>query len=133
MKYSLGISSFLEEISSLSHSVVFLYFFALITEEGFLLAILWNKLDGGFQKALDSTTAHMVEQAAQNGCCQRLCPLGDLQLPPPSVGSSPRSAGGSDPGSLHITASSLGARICEILHTPFQSGSLFPTAFLLSQ
>ena len=44
MKYSLGISHFLEEISSLSHSVVFLYFFALIAEEGFLilLAILWN-------------------------------------------------------------------------------------------
>uniref|UniRef100_A0A4W2F5C8 DNA topoisomerase n=1 Tax=Bos indicus x Bos taurus TaxID=30522 RepID=A0A4W2F5C8_BOBOX len=34
MKCSLGISNFLEEISSLSHSVVFLYFFALITEEG---------------------------------------------------------------------------------------------------
>ena len=33
MKYSLGISNFLEEISSLSHSIVFLYFFALITEE----------------------------------------------------------------------------------------------------
>ena len=28
MKYSLDISSFLEEISSLSHSIVFLYFFA---------------------------------------------------------------------------------------------------------
>ena len=36
MKCSLGISNFLEEISSLSHSIVFLYFFALITEEGFL-------------------------------------------------------------------------------------------------
>ena len=35
MKCSLGISNFLEEISSLSHSVVFLYFFALIAEEGF--------------------------------------------------------------------------------------------------
>ena len=34
MKCSLGISDVLEEISSLSHSVVFLYFFALITEEG---------------------------------------------------------------------------------------------------
>ena len=33
MKYSLGISNFLEEISSLSHSVLFLYFFTLITEE----------------------------------------------------------------------------------------------------
>ena len=28
----------LDEISSLSHSIVFLYFFALITEEGFLMS-----------------------------------------------------------------------------------------------
>ena len=32
-----GVSNFLEEISSLSHSIVFLYFFALITEECFLI------------------------------------------------------------------------------------------------
>ena len=38
MKCSLGISNFLEEISSLSHSVVFLYFFALITDEGLLMS-----------------------------------------------------------------------------------------------
>ena len=38
MKCSLGISNFLKEISSLSHSVVFLYFFALITEEDFLIS-----------------------------------------------------------------------------------------------
>ena len=38
MTCSLGISNFLEEISSLSHSVVFFYFFALITEEGFLIS-----------------------------------------------------------------------------------------------
>ena len=38
MKCSLGISNFLEVISSLSHSVVFLYFFALIAEEGFLIS-----------------------------------------------------------------------------------------------
>ena len=38
MKCSLGISNFLEEISSLSQSVVFLYFFALIPEEGFLIS-----------------------------------------------------------------------------------------------
>ena len=37
LKCSLGISNFLEEISSLSHSVVFLYFFAFIAEEGFLI------------------------------------------------------------------------------------------------
>ena len=35
LKCSLGISNFLEEISSLSHSVVSLYFLALITEEDF--------------------------------------------------------------------------------------------------
>ena len=38
MKCSLGISNFLEEISSLSHFVVFLYFFALIAEEGSLIS-----------------------------------------------------------------------------------------------
>ena len=32
------VSNFLEEISSLSYSIVFLYFFALITEEGFLIS-----------------------------------------------------------------------------------------------
>ena len=42
MKYSLGISNFLEEISSLSHSVVFLYSFALITEEGFLISSCYS-------------------------------------------------------------------------------------------
>ena len=36
MKCSLGISNFLEEISSLSHSTVFLYFFALIAKEVFI-------------------------------------------------------------------------------------------------
>ena len=38
MKCSLGISNFLEEISSLPHSIVFLYFFSLLTEEGFLIS-----------------------------------------------------------------------------------------------
>ena len=38
MKYFLGISNFFEEISSFSHSIVFFYFFALITEEGFLIS-----------------------------------------------------------------------------------------------
>ena len=38
MKISLGISNFLEETSNLSHSIVFLYFFALIIEEGFLIS-----------------------------------------------------------------------------------------------
>ena len=43
MKCSLGISDFLEEISSLSHSVVFLYFFALIAEEGFLISPCYSQ------------------------------------------------------------------------------------------
>ena len=42
MKCSLGISDFLEELSSLSHSIVFLYFFALITEEGFLICLCYS-------------------------------------------------------------------------------------------
>ena len=43
MKCSLGVSYFLEEISSHSHSIVFLYFFALITKESFLISP-WNSL-----------------------------------------------------------------------------------------
>ena len=42
MKCSLGISDFLDEICSLSHSVVFLYFFALIAEEGFLISSCYS-------------------------------------------------------------------------------------------
>ena len=38
MIFSLSITNFLEEISSLSHSIVFLCYFALITEEGFLIS-----------------------------------------------------------------------------------------------
>ena len=48
MKCSLGISKFLEEISSLSHSVVFLYFFALITEEAFLIPLCYSLLNYAF-------------------------------------------------------------------------------------
>ena len=42
MKHSLSISNFLEEISSLSHSIGFLYFFALITEECFLISARYS-------------------------------------------------------------------------------------------
>ena len=38
MKCSLGIFNFLDELSSLFLSIVFLYFFALIIEEGFLIS-----------------------------------------------------------------------------------------------
>ena len=42
VKYSLGISNFLEEISSLSHSIVFPCFFTLITEKGFLISSCYS-------------------------------------------------------------------------------------------
>ena len=42
MKCSIGISNFLEEISSFSHSVVFLYCFVLIAEEGFLISSCYS-------------------------------------------------------------------------------------------
>ena len=42
MKCFLGISNFLGAISSLSHSIVFLYFFALIAEEGFLISSCYS-------------------------------------------------------------------------------------------
>ena len=38
MKCSLGMSSFLEEISSPSHSIILLYFFALFVEKAFLIS-----------------------------------------------------------------------------------------------
>ena len=41
LKCSLGLSNFLERISSLSHSAVFLYFFALIAE-GFLISSCYS-------------------------------------------------------------------------------------------
>ena len=61
MKCSLGISDFLEEISSLSHSIVFPCFFALITEEGFLslLAIVWNS---AFKWDLGSITMNKASE-----------------------------------------------------------------------
>ena len=44
MKCSFDTSDFLEEISSLSQSIVFFYFFALFIDKAFLslLVILWN-------------------------------------------------------------------------------------------
>ena len=42
MKCSLGTSNIPEETSSLCHSVVFLYFFALIAEEGFLISSCYS-------------------------------------------------------------------------------------------
>ena len=48
VKCSLGISNFLQVISSLSHSIVFLYFFILIIEERFLISLCYS-LDSAFR------------------------------------------------------------------------------------
>ena len=64
MKCSLGTSNFLEEIPSLSHSVVFLYFFALIAIEGFLFSSCYSlELILGLKKVaadFKGLTAHGV-------------------------------------------------------------------------
>ena len=60
MKYSLGISNFLQQISSLSHSIVFLYFFTLITEEGFhgILLLLLSRFSRVRLCETPQTAAH---------------------------------------------------------------------------
>ena len=58
MKCSLGTSNFLEEISSLSHSIVFLYVFALITEGLSYLSVLFFGIlhsNGGHKQILEGT------------------------------------------------------------------------------
>ena len=72
--------------------------------------------------AFVSTSVLVVEHIPHNGCYQCLCPQSELQLLPVSLGGSPRSAGGSDPGTFQITASSLGLGACEILCVPLKSG-----------
>ena len=63
MKCSLGISNFLEEISSLSNSIVFLYFFALITEEGFLISPCYS-LELCIQRAPGCDGTGVAERAS---------------------------------------------------------------------
>ena len=68
MKYSLGISNFLEEISNLSRSIFFLYFFALITEEPFLISP-WYPLEVWIQMGISfsfrcSCTLHIWKNKA---------------------------------------------------------------------
>ena len=59
MKYSLAISNFLEEIPSLSHSIVFLYFLEMITEEFFLIYIVADFIFFLAPKSLQMVTAAM--------------------------------------------------------------------------
>ena len=62
----------------------------------------------------------MVGQAPPSAYCQCLYPQGEVQLPPPSLGGSPRSAAASDPGCFQIIASALGPGACEILYAPLR-------------
>ena len=87
-----------------------------------------------------------LEGVFQNGACQHQCPHGrtgspkwlppgslpqcELQLPPASLGDSPRSGRGSDPGSL--LPSSLVPTTDKICVRPFRMESLFPTVFWVS-
>jgi len=62
MKCYLGISNFLEEISSLSQSVVFLYYFALITAEGFLISSCYS-----LEMGLEPTNISQIAGYQPNG------------------------------------------------------------------
>ena len=55
-----------------------------------------------------------------------LRPQGESQLSPASLGGSPRSAGGFDPGSFQMTTSALGPRVCESLDVSFKRGVSLP-------
>ena len=82
---------------------------------------------------LASSSVHVVEGAPKNGCCQCLCPEGELQLPIVSLKDSSGSAGGTNPSSCQFTASSLGPAVYEILCALFKSEvSIFssPLGFL---
>ena len=67
MKYSLGISSFLEATSSLSHSIVFLYFFALIAEEGFLISPCYS-----FELCIQMLISFLADGDCRNEIKRRL-------------------------------------------------------------
>ena len=70
MKCSRRISNFPEEISSLSYSVVFLYFFAFITEEGSLISPCYSL---------------EVKSESESESCLTLCDPVGCSLPGSSV------------------------------------------------
>ena len=63
---------------------------------------------------LTTTSVLVVGCTPKNSCCQHLCPQGEFQLPPASLGGSLRSASGSDPlKSLLLPWVSEYVRFCE--------------------
>ena len=69
MKCPLGFSNFLEEISSLSESIIFLYFFALIAEEGFLISSCYS-LELGWSKKVKSESDSVMSDSLLTVVCQ---------------------------------------------------------------
>ena len=80
MIFSLGISNFPEEVSSLSHSVIFLYFFALITEEDFLISPCYS-----LEFCIQMGNAAAAAAAKSLQLCPTLCDAIDGLLPGSSV------------------------------------------------
>ena len=67
--------------------------------------------------ALGGTPVPVVAHTAHSGCCQCLCPQGELQLPPASLGGSLRSIGMPDSSCFQIIATALGPGMCEFVCT----------------
>ena len=87
----------------------------------------------GIKMVLISTSFLMVRQPPRNDCFQALCPQWESQLPPASLGGSPRSESVSNSSSFQVTASALGFGMYEVLCAPFKcwvSVSYSPLALL---
>ena len=77
------VSNFLEEISSPSHSVVFLYSFALIAEEGFLISPCYSLARVGIcVPSLRSTTSESPLSASGHGSDVLLNAVSQRSAPP---------------------------------------------------
>ena len=83
MKCSLGISNFLEDISSLYPSVVSLYFLALITEEGFFFLNLCFSLELCIQMSISFLFS--LKNSKKNMDCYRLINLSTSYLGSPKL------------------------------------------------
>ena len=76
LKCSLGICSFLEGISSFSHSIIFLSFFVLITEEGFLVSPCYS-LELCIQMGISFLFSFVFQCLSCMKKYYRLCGLGE--------------------------------------------------------